>query len=538
MEEKLLYEDEKYKEYILVIGKVSIKDSVIYLPEETKQAIREIRRNNKNCLLDDNRWAYRKIIWGTGLEFTTWDDSYNIDDDEDDPFALREMFPTYECTYFNSSIKVDDGMAERFLDVNEEDRDKETELILCYPKRLTESNDEDYEEYYIINLKSYGWRHRPVPYEQLIKEAIDEGRLTDMHLNEELYYKILSGKKVYELRLNDEKRQKLMADDYIRFTKVRDESGDCFCARVRDIKHFDSFEKMYEAATEDEEYFTLQKCGSSKNTSCNEFIRRMRKFYPEDKEKKFGVIAIGLEVVSSTETERRIMESISFASKRRDITASLHFSKWNDVNSIIYKALCTAELAHRGVKRKMSDNDFICHPYEVASIVYDIIYRHEFFPYRVLNRVIAAAALHDVVEDTSITLDEIEEVFGDYISNLVAEESENKRRDKKAETTWKIRKEEFLNKLEKGSEYGKLIALADKLSNMRDMVVDNEELGEELWNRFNNKKKEDHAWYYKKVVEIIGGGLLGRDFEEEDREPICEMKEYKELRELVEKVFG
>ena len=52
------------------------------------------------------------------------------------------------------------------------------------------------------------------------------------------------------------------------------------------------------------------------------------------------------------------------------------------------------------------------------------------------NEVIAGAVLHDVVEDTDTTIDDIQEYFGDRVAFLVYSESENKRENLSAQSTW------------------------------------------------------------------------------------------------------
>ena len=55
------------------------------------------------------------------------------------------------------------------------------------------------------------------------------------------------------------------------------------------------------------------------------------------------------------------------------------------------------------------------------------------------DEILAAAVLHDVVEDTNTTVEQVKELFGDRVAHLVASESENKRENLPAESTWKIR---------------------------------------------------------------------------------------------------
>ena len=89
--------------------------------------------------------------------------------------------------------------------------------------------------------------------------------------------------------------------------------------------------------------------------------------------------------------------------------------------------------------------------------------------------------LHDVVEDTDTTIDEIAELFGDRVAYLVDSESENKRENLSAESTWKVRKQETLDHLKTAPIDVKMITLGDKLSNIRAINRDYNALGEALW---------------------------------------------------------
>ena len=102
---------------------------------------------------------------------------------------------------------------------------------------------------------------------------------------------------------------------------------------------------------------------------------------------------------------------------------------------LVSKAIVFAAEAHDGMRRKKSDAPYILHPMEAAVIVGTMTDD---------QNLIAAAALHDVVEDTDITIDEIGEKFGPRVKALVSSETENKRPELPSADTWRIRKEETL----------------------------------------------------------------------------------------------
>lgn len=160
---------------------------------------------------------------------------------------------------------------------------------------------------------------------------------------------------------------------------------------------------------------------------------------------------------------------------------------------IFEKAVAFALEKHGGTVRKGTDVPYITHPMEAAAVVASMTSDRE---------VLAAAMLHDVVEDTPATIDEVRAQFGDRVATLVAYESENKRETQPPSETWLIRKQETVALLQKTTDLDeKMLVIGDKLSNIRALRRDYERLGDAVWERFNVKDKALHAWYYRSVVE-------------------------------------
>lgn len=159
------------------------------------------------------------------------------------------------------------------------------------------------------------------------------------------------------------------------------------------------------------------------------------------------------------------------------------------------KALCFATQKHSGQIRKMANTPYILHPVEVASIVGTMTDDKE---------ILAAAVLHDTVEDTDTTLEEIRENFGRRVSLLVMTETENKREGSPEAETWEIRKEETLIILEHTKDIGvKMMWLGDKLSNMRSFAREYRQRGDALWQNLNQKDPARQAWYYTKIANCL-----------------------------------
>ena len=195
---------------------------------------------------------------------------------------------------------------------------------------------------------------------------------------------------------------------------------------------------------------------------------------------------------------------------------------------MLQKAIEFAVKAHAGAVRKGTDIPYIVHPVEVMKIVAGITDDEE---------VRAAAVLHDTVEDTGTTIQNIRQMFGERVAELVGAESENKREGEPEPETWKIRKEETLSHLKHADRDVKIICLGDKLANMRDICRDAEKFRKggkesEFWGRFNapdegkgvTGKKANIGWYYRGIAD----GL---------KDELGKIPEWEELDELVKQVF-
>ena len=115
--------------------------------------------------------------------------------------------------------------------------------------------------------------------------------------------------------------------------------------------------------------------------------------------------------------------------------------------------------AHSGMQRRRESTPYILHPLEAATIAGTMTSDAQ---------VLAAAVLHDTVEDTDVTIEDIEERFGPRVAMLVSSETENKRPGIPPRESWRIRKEESLRDLAEAADPGVAVLwLSDKLSNMR-----------------------------------------------------------------------
>ena len=114
----------------------------------------------------------------------------------------------------------------------------------------------------------------------------------EMKLNKKPFFEMLQGKKTVELRLNDEKRQQIKRAEYISFTlKAEDDDGglNLIVAEVIALHKFNSFAELFET--------DLKVKSGFGDCTKDEAVQKMREYYSEDEERKYGVLGIELEVV-------------------------------------------------------------------------------------------------------------------------------------------------------------------------------------------------------------------------------------------------
>nr|MCR5045813.1 SpoIIE family protein phosphatase [Treponema sp.] len=187
-----------------------------------------------------------------------------------------------------------------------------------------------------------------------------------------------------------------------------------------------------------------------------------------------------------------------------------------EYNDVVEQAVEFALKAHRDEKRKSNGVPYILHPIEVSAISSRLTMERE---------VMAAALLHDTVEDAGVTKEQLLKKFGERVTELVMAETEDKHREMSAAASWKMRKEESIRDLRATSDKGvKAMWLSDKLSNLRSLYADWREKGSGVWQVFNQKDPAQHAWLYMSIIECMG------DFKE--------TPEYKEYIKICQEVFG
>ena len=162
--------------------------------------------------------------------------------------------------------------------------------------------------------------------------------------------------------------------------------------------------------------------------------------------------------------------------------------------AILDRAIIFAVKAHAGTERRGKGYPYIVHPMEAVEIVATMTKDQE---------LLAAAILHDTVEDTNVTVDQIRDEFGDRVADLVASESDEMPAGVSEEDSWHARKQAAIDRLSNASHDAKIVALGDKLSNMRAIARDYAEQGDKLWNIFHTNDPKEHEWHYRGLADAL-----------------------------------
>ena len=161
---------------------------------------------------------------------------------------------------------------------------------------------------------------------------------------------------------------------------------------------------------------------------------------------------------------------------------------------LLDRAIIFAVKAHHNTERRGKGFPYIVHPMEAVEIVATMTSDQE---------LLAAAALHDTVEDTDVTIEQIRAEFGDRVASLVAAESDEPHQSRDSIENWRARKQAAINRLSCGSRDAKMVALGDKLSNTRAIARDYAEQGDKLWNIFHSNDRKDHEWHYRGLADAL-----------------------------------
>lgn len=152
----------------------------------------------------------------------------------------------------------------------------------------------------------------------------------------------------------------------------------------------------------------------------------------------------------------------------------------------LMRALHFAAQRHRQQRRKGVDADpYINHAVDVALLIAEATQGKD-------GAVVVAALLHDTVEDTGATREELQTLFGEHVAGVVAEVSDDAGLPRHERKRLQIERAPLL------SHGAKLIKIADKLSNVRSIVAD----PPLHWNR---TRRREYVLWARQVVEGCRG---------------------------------
>jgi GTP pyrophosphokinase len=167
---------------------------------------------------------------------------------------------------------------------------------------------------------------------------------------------------------------------------------------------------------------------------------------------------------------------------------------------------------HNGQTLKGTDLPYLLHLLDVCSIAL----RHGADEDQAI-----AALLHDVVEDGGgmAKAEEIGDLFGERVRDTVLACSDSVVDDPSAKRPWWDRKIEYVDHLVHASSDAAFVTGADKLSNVRSLVTEVAEHGDDYWARFSGGRVGS-LWYYRMIAAVLperlppipGAELLGRRY--------------------------
>jgi guanosine-3',5'-bis(diphosphate) 3'-pyrophosphohydrolase len=168
----------------------------------------------------------------------------------------------------------------------------------------------------------------------------------------------------------------------------------------------------------------------------------------------------------------------------------------HDLISLLFKALTFSAEKHSKQRRKdIDESPYINHPIALANILAQ--------RWVIDENVLCAAILHDTLEDTETTVDELRKHFGEKITSIVLEVSDDKSLEKE------VRKQMQIEHAASLSQEAKLVKLADKIANLTDII----KTPPAKWTK--ERKQEYFAWA-KAVVDKLRGSHQGleKDFDD------------------------
>jgi len=186
------------------------------------------------------------------------------------------------------------------------------------------------------------------------------------------------------------------------------------------------------------------------------------------------------------------------------------------ISQAINKAVIFSSKAHRDQLRKVSGTPYISHPVVVGMTLLKAGFRDE---------LVIAGILHDCLEDTNTTENEISKEFGPEVLKLVKGVTEPEHHTR----SWQERKQHTIDYMKNAPLDIRRVCCADKLNNLMCDINDFEVLGDKLWERFSTSM-QDQIWYYlelaKSFITSYPTEPLFKEFDDKVKEFVLSIKKY------------
>lgn len=155
--------------------------------------------------------------------------------------------------------------------------------------------------------------------------------------------------------------------------------------------------------------------------------------------------------------------------------------------SLVERAARIATVAHKDQVRKEGNVPYIVHPFMIAIL----LNKHRFS-----DAVVAAALVHDVPEDTNVSLTELRTELGGEVADIVASVTNDD------SLVWEEKKKKYIESIRNASEGAKAVATADKIHNAESLLAAYDEQGTELWKLFN-ADRDKKLWFENAMLTML-----------------------------------
>ena len=155
--------------------------------------------------------------------------------------------------------------------------------------------------------------------------------------------------------------------------------------------------------------------------------------------------------------------------------------------SLIEKAVRIAVRAHNGQMRKETDLPYVMHPFMVAF---------RLSKYGFSDEVVAAALVHDVVEDTSFVKEELIKELGDNVWKIVESVTNDDA------LPWEEKKLKYIESVRNAGVEAKAVATVDKIHNLESLLIAFEKYGDVVWTHFN-RGMDKKIWFEENMLKML-----------------------------------